>query len=113
MTASRKQTQTMLVARRSLAWRLFSTTVVATYEMARKNSAAIMPHCTLLCQPAARPRPTASAIDTAAKPTGARRGSERLLRPDFGAGPVGGVGRSCTAVAWLMRWPPSTPCGGR
>lgn len=29
-TAIRKQTQTRLVARRSFAWRLFSTTLVAT-----------------------------------------------------------------------------------
>lgn len=52
--AIRKQTHTRLVARRSLACRRFSTTLVATYEITRKNSAETRPHWTRLCQPHGR-----------------------------------------------------------
>lgn len=104
----------MLVASRSLAWRRFSTTEVVTYEMTTKSRAENRPHWVWLCQPAAAPVPTPSASASAAKANGAQRGSARLLRL-VGRTASAGAGRSCMPVlaAWLMRWPPSIPCGGR
>ncbi|CAM5394473.1 hypothetical protein STANM309S_04710 [Streptomyces tanashiensis] len=108
-TARTKETQMRLVATRSLAWRLPSTLVVTAKVTRTKSRAAIRPHWTLLCQPAARPMPMPPAMEPAAMAAGVQRGSRAWERdPRRGATETG---RSC--MAWLMPRPPSTPCGGR